>query len=230
MKIYELTSGHWFPNPQGGPGDMPLAIGGDLHPDRLIKAYQMGIFPWFNQEDPILWWSPNPRMVLYPEAIQVSKSMRKVIREGQFTLTFDQAFAEVIGACQKIPRKDQDGTWISTDIIDAYTELHHRGLAHSAEVWQDGELVGGLYGVSLGGSFFGESMFSKVSNASKFAFIQLAQKLFDKGFDLIDCQVHTDHLESLGAVTVDRGLFLSQLSTSLKKSTLEGNWNDLFTP
>jgi len=229
MKIYELTSGHWFPNPQGGPGDMPLAIGGDLHPDRLLKAYEMGIFPWYNKEDPILWWSPDPRMVLYPNAIKISKSMRKVIREGVFTLSFDTAFEEVITACQNIPRPDQEGTWISKDIVSSYTELHRKGYAHSVEVWSNKCLVGGLYGVSLGGAFFGESMFSNISNASKFAFIQLAEFLFEKGFDLIDCQVHTDHLESLGAQRISRAIFLSQLSTSLKKHTFQGDWGSLFS-
>lgn len=229
MKIYELTSGLWFPNPYHAPENMPMAIGGDLSPERLIKAYQMGIFPWFNEEDPILWWSPNPRMVLYPDQLRVSKSMKKVLKSGQFTLKIDNAFNEVIECCQSVPRKGQEGTWITQDIINSYKNLHELGVAHSFEVYQEDQLVGGLYGVSLGKCFFGESMFSKVSNASKFAFIKLAELLEKSGFDLIDCQVYNEHLASLGAVEVDRSMFLDQLQAGLKKEFIIGSWSELLT-
>lgn len=230
MKIYELTSGLWFPNPYHAPENMPMAIGGDLSPDRLIKAYQMGIFPWFNEEDPILWWSPNPRMVLYPDQVKVSKSMKKVIQSERFTLKIDSAFDQVIENCQSAPRKGQEGTWITEDILNSYKNLHKLGVAHSFETFEKDKLVGGLYGVSLGKCFFGESMFSQVSNASKFAFIMMANTLEKNNFEIIDCQIHNEHLASLGAIEVNRSLFLDQLQDGLKKEFVVGKWSHLQMP
>ncbi|PSR05529.1 MAG: leucyl/phenylalanyl-tRNA--protein transferase, partial [Bacteroidetes bacterium SW_11_45_7] len=199
MPIYELNDQLVFPPPEKADPDGLLAFGGDLDPDRLLIAYRMGIFPWFNPGDPILWWSPDPRMVLYPSHLHVSKDMRRILRKGQFSISYDNDFRAVITACKDTPRKDQSGTWITDEMQKAYEELHKRGYAHSVEVWQEGELVGGLYGVSLGGCFFGESMFSKVSNASKTGLITFVRDLVKNGFQMIDCQVYTDHLASLGA-------------------------------
>lgn len=187
-----------------------LAIGGDLSIDRLLLAYRSGIFPWFEGEFP-LWWAPDPRFVLRPESLKVSKSMKSFIRKQTLQFTFNQAFAEVISSCGKVRRKDQDGTWITEAVRLAYIHLFEEGKAISAEAWEDGELVGGLYGVLIGKVFFGESMFSRVSNASKFAFIQLVEKLKAAGVQLIDCQVYTEHLESLGAEMIPREQFQKQL-------------------
>lgn len=191
-----------------------LAFGGDLSPDRLILAYKSGIFPWFNSDEPIIWWAPNPRMVLYLDELVVSKSMRNVMNKNIFTITFNQNFREVISNCQKIKRKNEDGTWITNDMIEAYCKLHNLGIAKSVEVWQNNELVGGLYGIDLGHVFCGESMFSKVSNASKFAFINLVSDLKSKNYQLLDCQVHNDHLESLGCREIDRKEFMKILLKS----------------
>ena len=188
-----------------------LAVGGDLSPERLMLAYRSGIFPWFNEGDPIIWWSPDPRMVLFPKEVKISKSMKKVCQKEDFVLTKNNCFADVIDACSKVPREGQDGTWISPQMKAAYNQLHRLGYAHSYEVWQDEVLVGGLYGVDLGHIFCGESMFSKVSNASKFAFIKMAQELEQKNYQLIDCQVYTSHLESLGAKEISREAFVSYL-------------------
>jgi len=198
-----------------------VAIGGDLSPERLILAYKSGIFPWFNKGEPIIWYSPDPRMVLYPERLKISKSMRKILREGAFQITFNKNFKEVISNCKTISRNDQYGTWITDKMKMAYIKLHKMGIAKSVEVWRNNELVGGLYGIDLstqksglGSVFCGESMFSKVSNASKVAFVHLVQKLHNKGYQLIDCQVYNNHLASLGAEENSRKEFLIILRNS----------------
>lgn len=188
-----------------------LAVGGDLSPDRLIMAYKQGIFPWFNDDSLILWWSPDPRMVLFPEKVKISKSMKKVLKKHQFSLTRNTDFAAVLNSCASIKRPGQQGTWITKDMKKSYLELHSRGVAVSYEVWQKDELVGGLYGLDLGHIFCGESMFSTVSNASKYAFIHLASDLCKKKYVLIDCQVYNPHLESLGAEAIPRADFIKLL-------------------
>lgn len=187
-----------------------LAVGGDLSPDRILAAYQRGIFPWFNPGDPILWWSPSPRTVIYPNQLHISKSLRKTLRQGIYRVTFDHDFRKVMQSCAA-PRTYANGTWISDDIIAGYCALHERGLAHSVEVWRDESLVGGLYGVALGQIFFGESMFSRADNASKVGFAFLVRQLRKWNFQLIDCQVANDHLFSLGAEEIPREEFQRML-------------------
>ena len=187
-----------------------LAMGGDLSPERIWFAYQNGIFPWFNPEDDILWWCPDPRFVLFPEDLKISKSMKKILREGKFTFTENKCFEEVMKNCQAAERKGQDGTWITDEMIKAYSTLHRYGKAKSIEVWENDELVGGLYGVDLGHIFCGESMFAKVSNASKAGFIYFVEK-YKNQYELIDCQVHTEHLASLGAKEIPKREFLKIL-------------------
>jgi leucyl/phenylalanyl-tRNA---protein transferase len=193
-----------------------LAIGGDLSPERLLLAYHSGIFPWFDAHDPILWWAPPQRMVLFFDELRVSKSMRQVLRKKTFEITFNQCFRDVILACQQVPREGQDGTWITDDMVEAYCRLNALGVAKSVEVWQNNQLVGGLYGVDLGHVFCGESMFSKVPNASKAAFICLAQKLQSENYRLLDCQNHNEHLESLGAREISREKFMGILNQVFK--------------
>lgn len=189
-----------------------LAFGGDLSSDRLIEAYKKGIFPWYNAGEPITWYSPDPRMVLFPSDLKVSKSMRKVLRDGKLKVTFNTNFEEVICSCKSIFRPNDFGqTWITNEMEQAYIELHKKGIAKSVEVWENEELVGGLYGIDLGTVFCGESMFSIVSNASKVAFISLVRKLEQEGYELIDCQVYNDHLASLGAIEIDRDEFMNYL-------------------
>ncbi|MEO8237680.1 MAG: leucyl/phenylalanyl-tRNA--protein transferase [Flavobacterium sp.] len=190
-----------------------LAVGGDLTIERLQLAYKSGIFPWFNEGEPILWWSPDPRMVLFLDELIISKSMRNILNRNQFTVTFNQNFKDVISNCQKIKRDGQNGTWISNEMIDAYCKLHENGIAKSVEVWQDEVLVGGLYGMDLGHVFCGESMFSKVSNASKVAFISLVEYLKNNNYKLLDCQVYNPHLESLGCREISREEFMSILKS-----------------
>ena len=205
-----------------------LAIGGDLSTDRLLLAYQKGLFPWFNPEDPILWWSPDPRFVLYPDELKIAKSMRPYFNQKKFDFSFDQDFEQIIRSCQQQWRKGQEGgTWISDAMIQAYLQLHKKGYAHSVEVWQDGELVGGLYGVSIGKVFFGESMFSRVSNASKAGFITLVKILERMGFWLIDCQQETRHLRSLGGRAIPREEFLNYMRKNESEQSLVGYWTDL---
>ena len=199
-----------FPEISEADNEGLLAVGGDLSEQRLIIAYQKGIFPWFNAYDPILWWCPDPRFVLYPSQIRVSKSMMQLFKKEYFKVTYNKAFLEVITNCGKIKRKDQEDTWINEQMIEAYMNLHKKGLAKSVEVWKDNQLVGGLYGVDLNtGIFFGESMFSKMSNASKYGFIKLLQ---ENNYRLIDCQIHSNHLESLGAIHISRASFMSLLN------------------
>jgi len=211
MPIFALDKELIFPPPYLAEADGLLAIGGDLSVERLLIAYRSGIFPWY-EGDHILWWSPVPRFVLYPGELRVSKSMKSLLKKNVFEFTVSQAFPKVIANCKRITRKNQEGTWITDDVQRAYTELFHRGYAQSAEVWENGELVGGLYGVRLGNVFFGESMFSKKSNASKFAFIQFVKQLKSEGVEIIDCQVYTEHLETLGARMIPRKQFIRILN------------------
>ena len=204
-----LNEDIWFPDASEASEEGLLAIGGDLSPERLMHAYRSGIFPWYERGQPLLWWSPDPRMVLYPKELKISKSMRQVLRNGDFKITVDKAFKEVIHECSFIKRDGQRGTWITQEMIDAYIKLHELGYARSVEVWKDNELVGGLYGIDLGDIFCGESMFSKVSNASKVGFITYVQ---NTGHKLIDCQVYTDHLASMGAKEIPREDFLVELT------------------
>ena len=200
-----------FPPVDTADEDGVVAIGGDLSAKRLLLAYRSGIFPWYNEEEPIVWWSPDPRCVLFPNNLKISKSMQTVLNNGRFGFTSNSAFVDVIENCKQVNKQKHKGTWITNDIINAYTELHTLGHAHSAEAWQDGELVGGLYGIRMGNIFFGESMFSKVSNASKFAFILYIQQLQKEGVVLIDCQQATEHLVSLGATLIKRSDFIKVL-------------------
>ncbi|MEP2237981.1 MAG: leucyl/phenylalanyl-tRNA--protein transferase [Maribacter sp.] len=209
--MYFLTDELIFPSVESANVEGLLAVGGDLSSERLLLAYQSGIFPWFDNDSIILWWSPDPRMILYPNQIKISKSMRKVIRNNQFRLTKNTCFKEVLEYCSSVPREGQEGTWITQDMKNAYIELHERGIAKSYEVWEGDTLVGGLYGVDLGNVFCGESMFSLTSNASKFAFIKLAEELQAKEYKVIDCQLHTDHLESMGAHEISRQEFIKFL-------------------
>ena len=194
-----------------------LLIGGTVTAERVLEAYPKGIFPWFNEDELPLWWSPDPRFVLFPKELHVSRSMQKLLRKGTFDFRVNTAFETVIQACASVPRAGQDGTWITPEMIAVYTTLHHRGFAFSAECWQDGELVGGMYGLRIGNVFFGESMFSIKANASKFAFINWVEELQQKGVNLIDCQVYTPHVESLGARTIPRNLFASLLRELCKE-------------
>jgi leucyl/phenylalanyl-tRNA--protein transferase len=203
-----------FPPVDQAEPDGLLALGGDLSTPRLLKAYREGIFPWYEGETP-LWWCPDPRFVLFPPDLKVSKSMKTLLRKGTFTFAVDRDFPAVIRACKHTPRRGQEGTWITDEVERAYTELHRLGHAHSAETWQDGVLVGGLYGIRMGRVFFGESMFSHVSNASKFAFISFVERLRTEGVELIDCQVYTAYLESLGARMIPRSAFIARLQTLL---------------
>jgi leucyl/phenylalanyl-tRNA--protein transferase len=207
-----LTRQLQFPPVEHADAEGLLAVGGDLSPERLLLAYRNGIFPWFNEDSLILWWSPHPRMVLFPDRIKISKSMRKVLRENRFRLTKDTCFEAVIEQCSDIKRPGQEGTWITSAMQAAYIEFHNQGYARSYEVWEEDRLVGGLYGIDLGHVFCGESMFSKVSNASKFAFIKLTQELEAEHYSLIDCQVYSEHLESMGAEEMPRKEFLQFLN------------------
>ncbi len=202
--VFQLDKRLIFPDPELAEPDGLLAIGGDLSSERLILAYKNGIFPWYSYNEPILWYSPHERFVLFPQELKVSKSMRQILNANKFEVTFDQDFAAVIKACATVPRDGQSGTWITPEMESAYLKLHQQGKAHSVEVWHNGMLAGGLYGVKLARVFCGESMFSKVSNASKVAFVTLCQQ---KNYELIDCQMHTQHLESLGAKMISRAEF-----------------------
>jgi leucyl/phenylalanyl-tRNA--protein transferase len=194
-----------------------LAVGGDLSPERLILAYKNGIFPWYNPGEPILWWSPDPRLVLFPSELHISRSLLRVMRQGRFQVTFNTRFREVIGACARSPRPTGEGTWITAEMEDAYCRLNDLGYAHSVEAWQKGRLVGGLYGIALGRCFFGESMFTNASNASKVAFVTLVKRLEALDFELIDCQVHTQHLMSLGAREIPRKDFIKRIQEGVSK-------------
>ena len=209
--MHYLSQDLFFPDVSLTHSSGIIALGGDLSPQRLLLAYKSGIFPWFEDGEPITWWSPNPRMVLFLDELVVTKSMRNILNRDTFTVTFNQNFREVIANCQQIKRDGQNGTWITNDMIEAYCKLHELGIAKSVEVWQDGQIVGGLYGIDLGHIFCGESMFSKVSNASKVAFITLVRHLKQENYKLLDCQVYNEHLESLGCREIPRQDFISIL-------------------
>jgi leucyl/phenylalanyl-tRNA--protein transferase len=214
-----------FPPVESATPDGLLAVGGDLSSDRLLTAYRHGIFPWYNPGQPILWWSPDPRAVLYPDKLKISRSLRQTLKRGQLRVTFDTCFREVMLACAA-PRAQYPvgGTWISDDMVEAYARLHAMGYAHSIETWHENRLVGGLYGVALGGVFFGESMFARATDASKVALVALVSKLREWGFVLIDCQIPSAHLTSLGAEEIARSAFLTELERALKLSGQAGHW------
>ncbi len=209
---------HIFPDPKEASPEGLVAYGGDLHPQRVLAAYKRGIFPWYNEGDPILWWSPDPRLVLYPQDIKISRSLKKSLKK--FEVRVDNDFRQVIQSCKNIRSK----TWILPEIVELFCELHEMGFAHSIETYQDGELVGGLYGLSLGGAFFGESMFSRVSDASKVALVHLAQIAQEFSFDFIDCQIPSAHLKRMGAVEISRARFLEELDIALQKPGRYGKW------
>lgn len=215
MPVYLLDERIAFPPPHLATDQGLLAVGGDLSIDRLLLAYRLGIFPWFSDNEPILWWSPDPRLVLYPEELHIPKSLLKILKRDAFEVTLDTAFDKVIHSCAAIRRKNNEGTWITKEMIDAYIRLHKIGVAHSAEAWFNGKLAGGLYGVSLDRCFFGESMFSHISNASKVAFVKLVEHLNCLSFHMIDCQVTTEHLKQFGAREIPRDQFLKELALCL---------------
>ena len=221
-----MTSIEEFPDVKFATDDGLLALGGDLNSERLLSAYRKGIFPWYNPGEPILWWSPNPRCILRPDDFKLTRSLKKSIRKNEFTFTIDNSFEEVIYHCAT-PKENRPGTWITTDMKSAYINLHELGYAHSIETWSDNKLVGGLYGISLGGIFFGESMFSEISDASKAALYGLVSCLKLWGFSLIDCQITSAHLLSLGAMEIPRTEFIDQLECALTKPGKPGNWKNL---
>ncbi len=210
-----LTERLWFPPVDKARRDGLLAVGGDLSRERLLLAYRNGIFPWYNEGEPPLWWCPNPRFVLRPEQVKVANSMKPVLKSDKFEFEVNRDFRAVIENCRAIPRAGQGGTWITGAVLNAYTDLHHAGYAHSAEAYNNGELVGGLYGIRMGNIFFGESMFALAANASKFAFISYCRQLHQEGVRLIDCQVYTAHLERLGAERMPRHLFIELLNLEI---------------
>jgi leucyl/phenylalanyl-tRNA--protein transferase len=224
MPVFQLTDAILFPPPELAREDGLLAVGGDLSVPRLLLAYQLGIFPWYSPGEPILWWAPDPRCVLFPDEFHLSRRSERLRRQERFTITFDTAFTQVIGDCAALRADEGNGTWINEAMQAAYTELHRLGHAHSVECWQGGELVGGLYGVALGGIFFGESMFSRVTNASKLALAALVERLMAWEFDLIDCQVASNHLIRLGARTIAGTEFQQRLAAALGKEERRGGW------
>jgi leucyl/phenylalanyl-tRNA--protein transferase len=224
MPVFRLSQEIVFPPPHLAIPEGLLAVGGDLSLPRLTLAYRMGIFPWYAPGDPILWWSPDPRMVIYPDEIHIPRRLARTLRQRRFQVTYDQAFRQVMEACAGHRGGEPPGTWILPEMIAAYSRLHAAGIAHSAEVWLDGKLAGGLYGVSLGGVFFGESMFSHVRDSSKVALLELLGRLQRSGFQLVDCQVTTAHLKRLGAREIPRRRFLRELQRGLERPTLYGPW------
>jgi leucyl/phenylalanyl-tRNA---protein transferase len=224
VPVFRLSNRLAFPPPELADDTGLLAVGGDLSPERLLLAYSLGIFPWYGEDLPILWHSPDPRLVLEADRAIIQRSLRKQLRRGRYDVRLDTAFADVIRGCAETPRPDQEGTWITDDMLAAYLRLHDLGYAHSAEAWLDGELAGGLYGVSLGGAFFGESMFTRASDASKVAFAVLLEQLVRWDIRLVDCQVHTEHLARFGAENWPRPRFLRALATALERPTRRGPW------
>ncbi len=224
MAVYLLTDALRFPDPRHANPDGLLAVGGDLRPERLLLAYQLGIFPWYEDGSPILWWSPPRRCVMDPAQFHVSHSLNRLLRQGRFTVTFDRAFPEVMRSCAETRIREGKGTWITEDMIAAYCALHNAGFAHSAEAWREGVLAGGIYGVSLGAAFFGESMFKRETNASKVAFASLAQKLSAWQFTLLDCQIANPHLQRLGADDIPRTEFLARLAYALTFASSPDRW------
>jgi leucyl/phenylalanyl-tRNA--protein transferase len=217
-----------FPPPESASPDGILGAGGNLSPGMLLSAYTQGIFPWYSPGEPILWWSPDPRFVLFPRKIHISKSLKRTMRKQIFTYTFDECFRRVMKKCGQVPRPGQNGTWITREMLEGYTRLHELGYAHSLEVWQDGDLAGGLYGVSLGNIFFGESMFTEKNDASKAGFVVLTSILRSEGFLLIDSQVYTPHLDRFGAEEIPRFEYLELLNRALQGTTRKGNWGERF--
>ncbi|MEZ5015016.1 MAG: leucyl/phenylalanyl-tRNA--protein transferase [Chitinophagales bacterium] len=228
MPVWQLNETLWFPEPQHAEADGLLAIGADLSAERLLLAYRNGIFPWFNLDDEIFWFSPDPRCVLFPDTLNISRSMQKMWRQKVFTVRMDTQFETVMRACATVERKGTTESWIDETFIEAYVHLHTLGYAHSIEVYAGEQIVGGLYGVALGGMFFGESMFSYASNASKFALIALCSFLLEQGFTCIDCQVYNAHLGSLGATDIPREKFLEILQASAYKKQIKGSWTDKY--
>ena len=227
MPVYQLIPEvSFFPPTEEAEGDGLLAVGGDLTKERLLAAYSKGVFPWYASGQPILWWSPDPRLVLIPEELKISRSLRKALRKQQFEIRFDSAFQQVIKACADVRTQQGEGTWIIPEMQQAYTELHQDGFAHSVESWLDGELAGGLYGISLGQCFFGESMFSTRNDSSKVALVALVEFSKQVGIKMIDCQMTTSHLLSLGAREIKRKVFLQNLKIHLEEPTLKGSWNN----
>ena len=224
MPVYQLSEDFVFPSPYLASKEGLLAIGGDLSPNRLLLAYGNGIFPWYSEGEPILWWSPDPRLVLYPAELKVSRSLKKVFKQDVFEVTMDRAFQEVITECAQVRLENHEGTWIVDDMVLAYCRLHESGFAHSVEVWKDNCLAGGLYGVSLGKCFFGESMFTRQTNASKVALVALVEHLKPLDFAFIDCQITTAHLTRFGAREISRAHYLDELAEALKAATLQGKW------
>lgn len=225
VPVYRLISSEpLFPDPEDANEDGLLAIGGALTEDWLLSAYQNGIFPWFSEGDPVMWWSPDPRFVLYPGEVYISKTMRSKLRSPRWSFTMDLNFDTVLDKCAEAPREGQDGTWITSEMRAAYKRLHRIGIAHSAEARLDGVLVGGLYGVSIGAAFFGESMYTEVSDASKFALINLCKYLESKQFKMVDCQIYSAHLEQMGAEIMPRTRFLELLDETMESETQRGNW------
>ncbi|GMV91775.1 MAG: leucyl/phenylalanyl-tRNA--protein transferase [Candidatus Hydrogenedentota bacterium] len=224
MPLFRLTEDLVFPPPHLAIEDGLLAVGGDLSVERLLLAYRSGIFPWYSEGDPLLWWSPDPRMILFPDELHVSRSLERVLKKGEFTVTMDTAFPSVIQACAEARGPRRDGTWITREMESAYCALHDAGYAHSVECWKDGALAGGLYGVSLGACFFGESMFSLATNASKVAFVRLVRQVAAWDFHFVDCQMHTPHLARFGAKEVARKQFLRLLRDGLDTPTRCGKW------
>jgi leucyl/phenylalanyl-tRNA--protein transferase len=224
MPVFQLSEKIVFPSPHLASKEGLLAVGGDLSPERLLLAYRLGIFPWYSEREPILWWSPDPRLVLYPADFQMPRSLKKAVRKAVFDVTMDQAFRQVMVECARVRLENKQGTWIVDDMIDAYCKLHDAGFAHSVEAWANGRLAGGLYGVSLGKCFFGESMFTRISNASKVALAALVEKLKALQFAVIDCQVPTEHLIRFGAREIPRSRYLNELQKALKAPTLRGRW------
>lgn len=225
MAIYQLSDKLLFPPAELAEKDGLLAIGGDLSPERLLLAYSSGIFPWFSKGDPILWWAPSPRLVIFPDEFRIPKRLARLLRQNKFSLSMDRAFDEVIKGCAADDGRRQKGTWITDEMIEAYSRLHLMGFAHSVECWQNNDLAGGLYGISLGGVFFGESMFSRRDNASKVALVSLVRKIQNWDFDLIDCQMKTGHLLQFGARELPGPEFQKLLSRSLSRSTRIGKWH-----
>jgi len=224
MPIHRLRREIAFPDPSLAEPDGLLAVGGDLSPQRLVAAYALGIFPWFHDETPILWWSPDPRLVLLPAELHVPRSLARTLRRGTYRLTADRAFEAVIRACARASRPGQDGTWITEGMVEAYVRLHALGLAHSFEAWEGEELAGGLYGVSLGAAFYGESMFARRPDASKAAFAAAVRHLAGRGVELVDCQQTTQHLLRFGAREISRAEFMRRLAAALTRPTLRGRW------
>lgn len=230
MTVYQLGEDLIFPDPKDADDDGLIAVGGDLTPARVLLAYHYGIFPWYSDDQPYLWWSPTPRMVLYPEQFHVSKTLKRKLKSGKYQVRFDTNFSVVMRACAEIPRAHEKGTWITEEMIAAYSELHRMGYAHSVEVYLDERLIGGQYGLSLGRAFFGESMFSHEVDGSKIAFANLAALLKSWEFEFIDCQLPTDHLKSLGAVEISRDDYLDRLDKTLDFEHRRCSWSDQVNP